>query len=185
MFKTTIRTGAWRPRLRVPYHFPKFRGYATMQERVALSNERQWQIAAVAVTIPGLMYLRGGSSRRPEISQSNMTQRMQQVPGKVQAKVQESPMAQQAVRTITQTAPKQQFEAAVEKTEEMIDKTKEAAKEMLASAGGGGSASAASESSSGESSGVATPASESQGQSEAQAKAPEDTAARYLGIVTD
>ncbi|KAL2269684.1 hypothetical protein VTJ83DRAFT_1868 [Remersonia thermophila] len=155
MFKTTIRAGAWRSRFRASSRFLNTRGYATMQERIAMSSERQWQIAAVAVTIPGLMYLRGGSNRRPEPTPSNMTQTMQQMPGKVR----ESPMAQQAVRTMTQTTPKQQFEAAVEKTQEVIDKSKETAKEMLASAGGGSSAS-----------------SEPSGQAEAQAKPPEDTA---------
>ncbi|KAL2176374.1 uncharacterized protein P884DRAFT_260925 [Thermothelomyces heterothallicus CBS 202.75] len=34
------------------------RGYASLQERIAESSETPWQVAAVAVTVPGLLYLR-------------------------------------------------------------------------------------------------------------------------------
>ncbi|KAL2163062.1 hypothetical protein VTH06DRAFT_6898 [Thermothelomyces fergusii] len=37
------------------------RGYASLQERIADSSETPWQVAAVAVTIPGLLYLRSKS----------------------------------------------------------------------------------------------------------------------------
>jgi hypothetical protein len=41
------------------------RGYASLQERVGKSPDTPWQIAAVAVTIPGLLYLRnsGGTAQ--------------------------------------------------------------------------------------------------------------------------
>ncbi|KAL2152101.1 hypothetical protein VTH82DRAFT_5285 [Thermothelomyces myriococcoides] len=43
------------------------RGYASLQERVAQSSETPWQVAAVAVTVPGLLYLRSksGASQSP------------------------------------------------------------------------------------------------------------------------
>jgi hypothetical protein len=41
------------------------RGYATLQERIGQSRDTPWQIAAVAVTVPGLLYLRssGGTAQ--------------------------------------------------------------------------------------------------------------------------
>ncbi|KAL2262508.1 hypothetical protein VTK26DRAFT_1088 [Humicola hyalothermophila] len=47
------------------------RTYATIQERVAQSNERPWQIAAVGVTVPGVYYLRKNSPERATLGPSS------------------------------------------------------------------------------------------------------------------
>ncbi|KAK3308556.1 uncharacterized protein B0T15DRAFT_524710 [Chaetomium strumarium] len=61
------RTSMLRPSFRVAYHqhvLPRLtrpggrRTYATLQERVASSGDRPWQIAALAVTLPGVYLLR-------------------------------------------------------------------------------------------------------------------------------
>ncbi|KAK4239115.1 hypothetical protein C8A03DRAFT_14448 [Achaetomium macrosporum] len=58
MLRSTFR-GAYRqhvlPRMTRP---AGRRSYATLQERVASSSDRPWQIAALAVTIPGVYFLR-------------------------------------------------------------------------------------------------------------------------------
>jgi len=69
------RLSMLRPSLRAAFRPTGRRGYtppshASRQERIGLSSDRPWQIAALAVTVPGVMYLRKGNTLPPSASGS-------------------------------------------------------------------------------------------------------------------
>jgi hypothetical protein len=115
------------------------------------------------------MYLRNVYNQRLHHTQS--TQQPQTMQQKVGSMVKDSPMAQQAVRTITSSVPREQMAQAMQQTKETakemmdtaateVEKTKVAAKELLGS---------------GSSSGMSTPKSEASSESATPSKKVEDS----------
>jgi hypothetical protein len=88
------------------------RGYATLQERIGQSRDTPWQIAAVAVTVPGLLYLRssGGTAqprhgeayvKRLEPAREKVSQSAANVTSAAKAKMEE---AQEGVQNTLNSA---------------------------------------------------------------------------------
>ncbi|KAH6626469.1 hypothetical protein B0J18DRAFT_464477 [Chaetomium sp. MPI-SDFR-AT-0129] len=113
VFQVASQTG--RAQLRRPMGR---RGYATVQERVALSSTTTWQIAAVTVAVPGLLYLRSahphgtGEPRHGEVDPKTRTRANKPVVGGATDIATEAKSTASDVKTF-----------AVEKLKEGIEKT--------------------------------------------------------------
>ncbi|KAK4122235.1 hypothetical protein N657DRAFT_682035 [Parathielavia appendiculata] len=95
-------------RQRTPWQFTQStgrRGYETLQERIATGSDRPWQIAALAVTVPGVLYLRSGGVR-PGPSRG--------APAGEEKVVEQ--VAAPSRESEAESTPQAKFEAAVEKT---------------------------------------------------------------------